>query len=65
MGERLIRIYEIVSEKLGVRGRLELAGRTGITMTEAARIRDTGELIEKFKKEAGDTYKKLAKTNGG
>ena len=28
-------------------------------MTEAARIKDTEELIERFKKEAGDIYEKL------
>ncbi len=59
MGERLIRIYEIVTERIGLRGRLELASRTGISMTEAARIKDTEELIERFKKEAGDIYEKL------
>jgi hypothetical protein len=61
MGERLIRIYEIVTEKIGLQGRLELASRTGISMTEAARIKDTEELIEKFKKEAGDIYEKFMK----
>lgn len=61
MGERLIRIYEIVTEKIGLQGRLELASRTGISMTEAGRIKDTEELIEKFKKEAGDIYEKLMK----
>lgn len=61
MGERLIRIYEIVTEKIGLQGRLELASRTGISMTEAARIKDTEELIETFKKEAGDIYEKMMK----
>lgn len=61
MGERLIRIYEIVTEKIGLQGRLELASRTGISMTEAGRIKDTEELIEQFKKEAGDIYEKLMK----
>ncbi len=61
MGERLIRIYEIVTEKIGLPGRLELASRTGISMNEAARIKDTEELIEQFKKEAGDIYEKMMK----
>ncbi len=61
MGERLIRIYEIVTEKIGLQGRLELARRTGMSMNEAARIKDTEELIEQFKKEAGDIYEKMMK----
>jgi len=61
MGERLIRIYEIVTEKIGLQGRLELASRTGISMNEAARIKDTEELVQKFKQEAGYIYEKLMK----
>jgi hypothetical protein len=61
MGEKLIRIYEIVTEKIGLQGRMELASRTGVSMNEAARIKDTEELIEKFKKEAGSIYEKMVK----
>lgn len=59
MGERLVRIYEIVTERIGLQGRLELASRTGISMNEAARIKDTEELVEKFKQEAGLIYEKM------
>lgn len=61
MGERLVRIYEIVAEKLGLKGRLELANRTGIPMSRAAEIEDTEELVERFKAEAGDIYEEAMK----
>lgn len=61
MGEKLIRIYEIVTEKIGLQGRLEFARRTGISMNEAARIADTEELVQRFKQEAGYIYDKMIK----
>ncbi|HPL64020.1 MAG: hypothetical protein PHG91_08680 [Syntrophales bacterium] len=56
MGEKLVRIFEIVTEQTGLKGRLELASRTGISMKEAMALKDTEELVEKFKYAATDIY---------
>lgn len=64
MGQKLIHIYEIVTEKMGLQGRLEFARRTGITMNEAARITDTEELVQRFKQEAVYIYEKMTKSDG-
>ena len=63
MGEKLVRIYEIVTEKIGLKGRLELASKTGISMSQAAEIEDTEELINKFKYAASDVYEENQKSN--
>lgn len=63
MGEKLVRIYEIVTEKIGLKGRLELAGKTGISMSQAAEIEDTEELVNKFKYAASDVYEENQKNN--
>ena len=63
MGEKLVRIYEIVTEKIGLKGRLELASKTGISMSQAAEIEDTEELINKFKYAASDVYEENQKNN--
>ncbi len=63
MGEKLVRIYEIVTEKIGLKGRLELASKTGISMSQAAEIDDTEELINKFKYAASDVYEENQKSN--
>jgi hypothetical protein len=62
MGEKLVRIYEIVTEKIGLKGRLELASKTGISMSQAAEIEDTEELVNKFKYAANDVYEENQKT---
>lgn len=54
MGERLVRIYEIVTEQAGLQGRMELARKTGISMVQAASEKDTEELLSKFKSVASD-----------
>ncbi len=54
MAERLVRIYEIVTEQAGLPGRMELARKTGLTMVQAAEAKDTEELLSKFKAVASD-----------
>jgi len=61
MGEKLILIYEIITEKTGLQGRLEFARRTGMSRNEAARTADTEELVQRFKQEAGYIYEKMMK----
>lgn len=58
MGEKLVRIFEIVTEQAGFKGRLELANKTGISMAQAAEIKDTEELVKKLKAAAGDIIDK-------
>lgn len=54
MAEKLVRIYEIVTEQAGLPGRMELARRTGYSMVQAAATRDTEELLSKFKSVASE-----------
>jgi hypothetical protein len=61
MGEKLVRIYEIVTEKIGLKGRLALAAKTGVSMTQAAEMEDTEELVNKFKYAANDVYEEHQK----
>lgn len=56
VGEKLVRIYELVTEKIGLKGRLELAVRTGISLSQAVEVDDSDELIHKFKHAANDIY---------
>ncbi|HOI73706.1 MAG TPA: hypothetical protein PLO63_06100 [Syntrophales bacterium] len=59
MGEKLVRIYELVTEKTGLKGRLELAVRTGISLSQAVDVEDTEELVHRFKHAASDIYDTL------
>ncbi|NPU84470.1 MAG: hypothetical protein HPY65_08260 [Syntrophaceae bacterium] len=59
MGEKLVCIYELVTEKIGLHGRLELAVKTGISMSQAAEVDDTEELVNKFKDAASDVYEEF------
>ncbi|MGV8079798.1 MAG: hypothetical protein AB2L22_07040 [Syntrophales bacterium] len=52
MGEKMVRIFEIVMEQAGLKGRMELATRTGISQTMAAQMKDTEELVKKLKENA-------------
>jgi hypothetical protein len=47
MGEKMVRIFEIVMEQAGLKGRMELATRTGISQSMAAQVKDTEEMVEK------------------
>jgi len=52
MGEKMVRIFEIVMEQAGLKGRMELATKTGISQTMASQMKDTEELIKKLKDNA-------------
>ncbi|MBN2346057.1 MAG: hypothetical protein JXO51_06670 [Candidatus Aminicenantes bacterium] len=54
MGKTLARIYQIVEEKGGLPGRMKLAQKTGISLQQAAAMRDRAELVKRFKKAAGE-----------
>ena len=58
MGEKLVRIFEIVSEQAGLKGRMELATRTGISLTRATQMKDTDELIKRMKEMASSILDK-------
>jgi hypothetical protein len=59
VGVKLVRIYELVTEKTGLQGRLELAGRSGSSMRQAVDVEDTEELVHRFKDAASDIYEAL------
>ncbi len=52
MGEKMVRIFEIVMEQAGLKGRMELATRTGISQSMAAQVKDTEEMVKKLKETA-------------
>ncbi len=54
MGTKLIKIYDIVTQKSGYEGRVKLAQQLGVPRSEAAKIEDTEEIIYKFKKAASE-----------
>jgi hypothetical protein len=58
MGERLVRIFEIVQEQAGLKGRMELATRTGISLNRAMQMRDTDELVKRMKDTASSILEK-------
>ena len=58
MGEKLVKIFEIVSEQAGLRGRMELATRTGISLDRATQMKDTDELVKRMKEMASSILEK-------
>ena len=60
MGEKLVRIFEIVNEQAGLRGRMELATRTGISLNRATQMKDTDELVKRMKEMASSVLEKNA-----
>jgi len=54
MGKKLVRIFEIVTEQAGVKGRLALASKTGISMAKAAEMKDTEDQISELKAAANE-----------
>ena len=54
MGNKLVRIFEIVTEQAGLKGRLALASKMGVSMAQAAAMKDTEELINDFKAAANE-----------
>lgn len=49
MGEKLVRIFEIVMEQSGLKGRMELATRTGISLIQATQMKDKDDVVSKMK----------------
>ncbi|OQB57343.1 MAG: hypothetical protein BWX99_00064 [Deltaproteobacteria bacterium ADurb.Bin151] len=60
MGEKLVRIFEVVQEQAGLKGRMELATRTGISLNKATQMKDTEELIKKMKDIASSILEKIS-----
>ena len=58
MGEKLVRIFEIVQEQAGLKGRMELATRTGISLNRAMQMRDTDEMVKRMKDTASSILEK-------
>jgi hypothetical protein len=58
MGEKLVRIFEIVQDQAGLKGRMELATRTGISLTRATQMKDTEELVKRMKEVASSILEK-------
>lgn len=58
MGEKMVRIFEIVMEQSGLKGRMELATRTGISLIQAAQVKDTDEIVKKMKEAASSILNK-------
>ena len=54
MGAKLGKIYDIVTNKKGYEGRMQFAQKTGISKTKALKIKDTEEIVRKFKTVASD-----------
>jgi len=48
MGIELYKIFEIISEKMGGKGRIMLAEKTGVTMAKSMEIEDSKEMMQKF-----------------
>lgn len=50
MGSRLVTIYKIVEKHGGLRGRMRLAVKSGLSMKQAEAIEDKTEYFERMKK---------------
>ena len=48
MGDKLEKIYEIITQKAGFEGRLKFAAKTGISKTKASKVKDTDEITKRF-----------------
>ncbi len=60
MGEKLVRIFEIVQEQAGLRGRMELATRTGISLNRASQMKDAEDVVKRMKDIASSILEKNA-----
>ncbi len=58
MGTKLGKIFDIVTDKKGYEGRLQFAQKTGVSKIKALKIKDTEEIVRKFKIVASDFYEK-------
>ncbi len=58
MGDKLVRIFEIVQEQAGLRGRMELAVRTGISLNRAMAMTDAEDVVKRMKDVASSILEK-------
>jgi hypothetical protein len=54
MGVKLEELYDLVTQKAGFKGRMQLAVRTGMSKVKAAEAEDTDKLLKQFKAEASE-----------
>ncbi|MDM8539746.1 hypothetical protein QUF75_05625 [Desulfococcaceae bacterium HSG7] len=54
MGVKLGKIYDIVTNKKGYGGRMQFAQKIGVSKNKALKIKDTDEIVRKFKAVAAD-----------
>jgi hypothetical protein len=54
MGAILLEIYEIVTNRTGIKGRMRLAVKTGVSRLRASELEDDQETVVRFKKAATD-----------
>ncbi len=54
MGAKLEQIYDLVTKKAGLKGRMRLAVKTGVSRIKAAEQEDTDKVLAKFKSAATD-----------
>jgi hypothetical protein len=52
MGEKLLAIFDLVTQKAGTNARMQLAERTGVSRIKAAEMEDTDTILKQFKAEA-------------
>ncbi len=58
MGEKILSIFKIVENELGLEGRIKFSEKIKITKKEAAEVEDTEERINKIKKIASELLKR-------
>ena len=49
MGDILVKMYEVITQKAGYEGRLKFAEKVGVSKNKAPELEDSLELIEKWK----------------
>lgn len=54
MAEKLLKVYQFVTEKEGLAGKIKLAQVTKIPAVQAAVMHDTPELLEQFRRAAAE-----------
>ena len=52
MGEIIVKMYDVITQRAGYEGRLKFAEKIGIPRNKAAQIEDTPDLVAKCAKEA-------------
>ncbi len=54
MGQKLMEIFDVVTKKVGVEGRMQLAERTGISKVKASKMEESRENISRLKEAASE-----------